>query len=83
MRGFVKFMVSKAGRILRIVLGLVLIVIGEFLLPKTNYVLIIIGLIPLAAGVFDFCLLAPLFGYYLSGPKTRAKVNSETENPTP
>jgi hypothetical protein len=32
----------------------------------------IVGLVPLAAGVFDFCVFAPLFGNPMSGPKIRA-----------
>lgn len=76
MKNFVKFMVSGWGRGLRIIAGLILIAIGAFLLSTINWVLVIIGIIPLAAGLFDFCLLAPLMGYYFSGEKTRIKVNS-------
>jgi hypothetical protein len=76
MKSFVKFMVSNAGRGLRIVAGLILIAIGIFLFATPNWVLIVIGIIPLSAGLFDFCLLAPLFGYFLSGQKTRIKVNA-------
>jgi len=32
----------------------------------------IIGLVPLAAGIFDFCVFAPLFGAPLSGARIRA-----------
>jgi len=35
-------------------------------------VVTVIGLIPLLAGLFDFCVFAPLFGAPLSGPKIRA-----------
>lgn len=68
-------MVNTAGRILRIIVGLILISIGVFFTTATNWLLITIGIIPLAAGLFDFCLLAPLMGYYFSGKKTRAAVS--------
>jgi hypothetical protein len=32
----------------------------------------LIGLVPLAAGIFDFCVLAPLFGAPFKGPEIRA-----------
>lgn len=68
-------MVSGAGRTLRVIAGLALIICGYFLFTTPNWIMIIIGLIPLSAGIFDFCLLAPLFGYYFSGPKTREAVS--------
>jgi hypothetical protein len=76
MKNFVKFMVSMAGRILRIIAGLAIIALGIFVFPTLNWLFIIIGLIPLLAGIFDFCILAPLMGYFFSGKKTREKVNS-------
>jgi hypothetical protein len=82
MRKFVHFMVNTQGRILRVVAGLFIIATGLFLLPVIATLLVIIGLIPLAAGLFDFCLLAPLFGYHFSGKRTRKEVNntSSTHN---
>lgn len=69
-------MVSPAGRGIRIAAGLILIALGAFMKAgEINWVMIGIGVIPLAAGMFDFCLIAPLFGYYFSGPKTRNAVN--------
>jgi hypothetical protein len=35
-------------------------------------ILAVVGLVPLLAGLVDFCLFAPLFGSPLSGPKIRA-----------
>ena len=73
MNPFVSFMASPTGRIVRIVVGVVLIAWGWFGLGGvTGIVVAVIGLLPLLAGVFDFCVFAPLFGAPLSGPKIRA-----------
>jgi len=73
MNPFVSFMASTTGRIVRIVAGIVLVVWGWFGLGGTVGIIVaIIGLVPLLAGVFDFCVFAPLFGAPLSGPKIRA-----------
>jgi hypothetical protein len=75
MNGFVGFMQSWAGRLLRIVAGLALIGIGLFLIQGVwGYVVAVIGLIPLFAGAVGVCLLAPLFGYTLAGEPRKAHV---------
>ncbi|MBZ0289504.1 MAG: DUF2892 domain-containing protein [Anaerolineae bacterium] len=73
MNAFVNFMASTTGRIVRIVAGLALIVVGLALVGGTTGIIVaVIGAVPLLAGVFDFCIFAPLFGRPLSGPKIRA-----------
>ena len=74
MNPFVKFMASRNGRITRIVAGAVLILLGFFVVDNTTtgVILMVVGLVPLLAGIFDFCLLAPLFGAPMSGAKIRA-----------
>ncbi len=73
MNPFVAFMASTAGRITRIVAGLALIAWGLLGLGgTTGLVVAVVGALPLLAGLFDFCVLAPLFGAPLSGPKIRA-----------
>jgi hypothetical protein len=73
MNPFVTFMASTAGRITRIVAGLALIAWGTLGLGGTpGLVVAVIGAVPLLAGVFDFCVFAPLFGAPFSGPKIRA-----------
>ena len=73
MSPFVKFMISPAGRILRIVAGIALIAWGLAGLDgATGIIVAIVGAVPLLAGLFDFCVFAPLFGGHLSGPKNRA-----------
>jgi hypothetical protein len=73
MNPFIKFMVSKSGRIVRILAGIALIVWGLLGLSGTaGYIVAAIGLVPLLAGLLDFCVFAPLFGYALSGAKIRS-----------
>ena len=61
--GFAKFMVSIWGRLLRIVAGAGLAYYGFVVLQGTAGIVIgVIGLAPITAGVFDFCIFAPLFG---------------------
>jgi len=73
MNPFVTFMASTTGRIVRILAGAALIAWGLLGLGGvTGIVVALIGALPLAAGVFDFCIFAPLFGAPLSGPKIRA-----------
>ena len=70
--GFVKFMSSTAGRVTRAVAGIALIVVGLLVLHGTGgIILAVVGLLPLVAGVFDFCVFAPLFGAPFAGPKVR------------
>lgn len=53
--------------------GIVLILWGLLgLAGTTGIVLAVVGLVPLLAGLFDFCVFAPLFGAPLSGPQIRS-----------
>jgi hypothetical protein len=73
MNPFCTFMASATGRIVRIVAGIALIAWGLLgLTGTTGIVVVVIGAVPLLAGLFDFCVFAPLFGCPLSGPKIRA-----------
>ncbi len=58
---FVEFMSSTTGRALRIVAGVALIAVGLAMGGGAGVVVAVVGLVPLAAGVFNVCLLAPLF----------------------
>ena len=61
--GFAKFMSAWTGRITRIVAGIALILIGLLAVGGTGgTILAVVGLVPLIAGVFNFCVFAPLFG---------------------
>jgi hypothetical protein len=60
---FARFMSSVSGRLLRIVAGIVLIIVGLAMVHGTGgIILAIVGLVPLVAGIFNFCVFAPLFG---------------------
>lgn len=73
MNPVVSFLASPSGRITRVVAGVAVVAWGLFALRGVGgTVVVLIGLIPLAAGLFDFCVFAPLFGAPLSGPKIRA-----------
>jgi len=73
MNPFVSFMASTAGRITRIAAGIALIAWGLMSLGGTTGAIVaLVGAVPLFAGLFDFCVFAPLFGNPLSGTKIRA-----------
>ena len=73
MNQVISFLASGTGRIVRIIAGLALAVLGRFgFSGMAALVVMLIGVVPLLAGTFDFCVFAPLFGAPLSGPKIRA-----------
>jgi hypothetical protein len=74
--GFIHFMASPAGRIIRFLAGAILILVGlRFVGGAGGAILAIIGLVPLVAGTFDLCLLAPLFKLPISGRRIRAETS--------
>ena len=70
--GLPKFMASMAGRALRVIAGIALIVVGA-LLGGGWWALAVAGLVPLATGVFDVCLVNALLGQPLSSRVARAR----------
>jgi hypothetical protein len=74
------FLASAAGRITRIIAGLILIAIGLMSVGGTwGYVLAVVGLVPLLAGLFDFCVFAPLANYPFQGARLRDAVREHTD----
>ncbi|MEQ8671847.1 MAG: DUF2892 domain-containing protein [Aggregatilineales bacterium] len=72
MNPFIAWMASGSGRIARIVAGIALILVGLLVVQGTGgIILAVVGIVPLAAGAFDFCVFAPLFGCPISGAKIR------------
>ncbi len=75
MNAFFRFIASPVGRGIRALAGIALIVIGLGLVQGTvGWILAIVGLVPLGAGVFDKCVFAPLFGLPFAGPSLRQAV---------
>ena len=68
-----KFLASNTGRIVRIVVGAALFVLGFFgnVSSVVGIILMIVGLVPLLAGIFDVCVFAPLFGMPFQGKALR------------
>ena len=72
MKEFFGFIASPTGRVVRIVAGLALILVGLLALQRLGgWILAIVGLVPLLAGLFDRCVFAPLFGLPFVGPRLR------------
>ena len=77
MNAFFRFIASTTGRIVRIVAGLILVAIGILWVRGAGaWILVIIGLVPLAAGLVDWCVFAPLFGLPFVGQRLRHAVES-------
>jgi hypothetical protein len=78
MNEFFAFIASQTGRMIRVVVGIIAILIGLYIALENDsdagWVIAVIGLVPLAAGLFDFCVLAPLFGRPFNGPALRRQV---------
>ena len=73
MNPLIKLLASSTGRAIRIVAGIALVAFGLLGMEgSAGLVVSVIGAVPLLAGLFDFCVFAPLFGFPLSGPKIRA-----------
>ena len=70
---FIQFLASKTGRYVRIAVGIILLILGIFVVEDAaGIVLTIIALVPLLAGIFDVCVIAPLFGAPFKGADIRA-----------
>jgi hypothetical protein len=67
-----QFLASSTGRVVRVIAGIVLIVWGYMLLTSVaGFVLVIIGLVPLLAGLFDVCVISALLGGPFQGTAIR------------
>ncbi|CAG0986257.1 hypothetical protein ANRL3_02465 [Anaerolineae bacterium] len=71
--GFAQFMASSLGRGVRIAAGLVFLAWGLFL--GGGILPIVLGVVFVAVGALDVCLLAPLFGAPLKGADVRVKAH--------
>ncbi|MEO8456574.1 MAG: DUF2892 domain-containing protein [Chloroflexota bacterium] len=67
---FENFMASNYGRVARAALGIALFSIGVALIGGTaGWIVAAFGLVPIAAGVFNLCPIAPLWGGHFIGAK--------------
>ena len=69
------FFATNAGRLTRVIAGGVLVV-GGALIGGAGWILAVVGLVPLFAGTFDVCVLAPLMGKAFSGKQFRSDARS-------
>ena len=69
---FGQFMASSAGRYLRVIVGIALIVAGFWLGDTVGAAMAVIGAVPLFAGLLDVCVISALFGGPFSGSRIRA-----------
>lgn len=75
METFFRFIASPAGRWTHALAGGTLLTAG-LLQGRKGLPLAAAGLVPLAAGAFDLCLLAPLTGLPLQGEALRQQLNA-------
>ena len=68
---FGQFMASPFGRGSRIVAGIALIALGVWIGSGWGVAVIVIGVLPLLAGLFDVCVFSLLFGGPFAGGKIR------------
>jgi hypothetical protein len=72
--GLAHFINSRAGRVMRLALGVGLVGYGfTQRANQTGLILMVIGLIPLLTGTFDVCLISGLLGGPFSGARLRNK----------
>ena len=72
------FINSVAGRLLRVVLGIVVVLTGAAIGSTSGWILSILGFEPILAGIFDFSVLGPLFASGLRGETMRRDLNDRT-----
>lgn len=73
--GFVRFMASGTGRMIRVIAGVGLIGVGLLVVGGVwGMVIAVVALVPLLAGAFDVCVFAPLFRAPFSGREARNAV---------
>ena len=64
---FACWMATTPVRLARIVVGSAMVVWGYTECTTTGYVVATLGVLPMLGGLYDFCLLAPLFHGPVSG----------------
>jgi hypothetical protein len=73
-----RFMTSVQGRLGRILMGIAILTLGMFVVQGTpGKIMSVVAFIPIAGGLFDFCLVAAAMGYPLSGSRVRQQLASK------
>jgi hypothetical protein len=86
MEGLFRFLASMSGRFVRVIAGLLLIAAGIWWVAGVGrWIAIAVGVVPLSAGVFDWCFFAPLFRLPFIGGRLRQRLQEqpEAEQPAP
>lgn len=78
---FVSFISSPAGRSLRVIAGLSIIAAGLAQRNPKGYAVVAAGIVPLAAGALDICVLGPLLGGSFKGQTMRADLHRQQGHP--
>ena len=73
MKEFFTFMASETGRAVRVVAGVAIIVFALLGVSDMQIMMLVIvlGLVPLLAGLFDWCFFAPFWGKPFLGDDLR------------
>ncbi len=66
---FSRFMASTGGRVARVALGLALLVTGLVVGGGWGLAIGIFAVVPIAAGVFNLCPIAPAWGGHFLGSR--------------
>ena len=76
MESVFQFAQSVAGRTIRVIVGIILLALGLFVMHAGFWgiVVALIGLLALVQGALGVILVAPLFGYTLTGQKRAGPV---------
>ena len=67
---FTRFMASGYGRLARLGFGIAIVIAGLTLVPApAGFVIAALGVVPIAAGAFNLCPIAPLWGGHFFGSR--------------
>jgi hypothetical protein len=71
-----RFLATTQGQVARILAGLSLILLAAIRIQNKTlkWIIALIGLFPLSAGLLDKCLLAPIFGLPFEGEQLREEL---------
>ena len=72
---FARFVNSQSGRLIRLIAGGLLVGWGVMQRGSvTGLVLVVVGLVPLATGALDLCLISALLGGPIRGQRLRKRI---------